>query len=99
MGSRVRLRNVVYLILLAGLLAVIWASYRGFTDTKSPTEKPLSDLLTALDNKQVVHGSFNNDQDRGGLGDTPAHDYQKLFSPRDEGAPVGKVYGNQLPVV
>jgi hypothetical protein len=31
--------------MLAGLLAVIWASYRSFTDTKAATEKPLSDLL------------------------------------------------------
>ncbi len=64
----------MYFILLAGLLAVIWASYRSFGSASSPSEKPLSDLLLALDGKQVVSGTFNSDGDRvdwkGASGDT-----------------------------
>src|SRR5260370_35825046 len=47
-----RHRSVYYLILLAGLLAVIFASYRSFNTAELP-QKPLSDLLTALDQKQA----------------------------------------------
>jgi hypothetical protein len=62
MASRFRRRNVVYVVMLAGLLAVVWASYRNFTDTKAPTEKPLSDLLTALDELpiEVIRPSTSN---------------------------------------
>jgi len=97
MVSRLRLRNVVYLILLAGLVAVVWASYRGFTDTKSPTEKPLSDLLTALDNKQVVHGSCTSDQDRVDWTDIHAHNYQTFYAPGYEATLIDKFHENQLP--
>jgi ATP-dependent Zn protease len=97
MVSRLRLRNVVYLILLAGLLAVVWASYRGFTDTKSPAERPLSDLLTALDNKQVVHGSFNSDQGSVDWTDIHAHDYQTFYAPGYEATLIDKFHESQLP--
>jgi len=58
--------------MLAGLLAVIWASYKSFGAAGSPSEKPLSDLLSALDQKQVASATLNagGDQvdwtDRGG---------------------------------
>jgi ATP-dependent Zn protease len=96
MVSRLRRRNVVYVVMLAGLLAVIWASYRSFTDTKAATEKPLSDLLTALDNKQVVHGTFNADQDRVQWTDIHAHDYQTFYAPGYEATLIDKFHESQL---
>jgi ATP-dependent Zn protease len=56
----VRRRNLLYAILLAALLAVIVASYQGSKAAKGLPEKPLSDLLTALDQKQVVSGTFDS---------------------------------------
>src|SRR5438874_13545360 len=97
MVSRLRLRNVVYLILLAGLVAVVWASYRGFTDTKSPAQKPLSDLLTARDTKQLVHGSFNRDQDRRDWTDIHAHDHQTFYAPAYEATLSDRFHDSQLP--
>jgi len=97
MVSRLRRRNVVYVIMLAGLLAVIWASYRSFTDIKAPAEKPLSELLTALDHKEVVHGTFNADQDRVDWTDIHAHDYQTFYAPGYEATLIDKFHESQLP--
>ena len=64
MASRLRRRSTIYLIGLAGLLAIIWASYQGFNRTAAPAEKPLSNLLTALDAGQVARGVFTTDGER-----------------------------------
>ena len=50
---RGRNRNIFYFILLAGLLAIIWASYKSFNQAVSPTEKSTYDLIQAADNGQV----------------------------------------------
>lgn len=99
MALRFRRRNVVYAIMLAGLLAVVWASYRGVTDAKAPAEKPLSDLLTALDEKQVVDGTFTSDQDRVDWTDTHAHHYQTFYSAGYEATLIDRFHENQLPIV
>lgn len=57
-------RRVFYLILMAGLLAIIWASYRSFSVTSAPSEKALGELLSALDSNQVAQGTFNADGNR-----------------------------------
>ena len=75
---RTRHRNTYYFILLAGLLAIIWAAYR--MTAVSPTEKPLSDLLTALDSKAVVSGTFQADADRVDWVDTSGHSYRTVFT-------------------
>jgi ATP-dependent Zn protease len=97
MALRFRRSNVVYLILVAGLFAVIWASYRSFSDTAAPTERPLSDLLTALDNKQVTHGSFNSDQTRVDWTDANPHPYRTFYPTGYESTLVDKFHENQLP--
>jgi len=97
MASRFRLRNVVYVILLAALVAVIWASYRSFTDSKAPTERPLSDLLTALDDKQVAHGTFNSDQDRVDWTDIRAGEYRTFYPIGYEATRVDKFQQGQVP--
>ena len=46
------------------MLAVIYASYRTLGLGGSPPEKSLSDLLTAVDQKQVASATLNADGDR-----------------------------------
>src|SRR5260370_32424708 len=84
-----RHRSVYYLILLAGLLAVIFASYRSFNTAELP-QKPLSDLLTALDQKQVVHGTFNSADARVDWTYEQAPGYRTVYPTRYEAALVGK---------
>jgi ATP-dependent Zn protease len=82
--------------LLAGLLAVIWVSYRSFGVT-SPPEKPLSDLLTALDNKQVANGTFTSDGDRVDWVDTGGEHYRTYVTAGYAGVLVDKFHENALP--
>ncbi|MDQ6883865.1 MAG: hypothetical protein M3077_06450 [Candidatus Dormibacteraeota bacterium] len=72
-------RGIIYAIILAGLLAVIWASYRSVSSTSTPTERPLSELLSALDAKQVTGGTFNADGDRVDWQDSGGHAYRTLY--------------------
>ena len=71
-------RNGIYLVLLAGLLAIIWASFRS-TSLSSAPDKPLSDLLTALDNNQVASGTFNADGNRVDWKDNSGGSYRTYY--------------------
>src|SRR5438094_2949687 len=64
MALRLSRRSTIYFILLAGLLAMIWASYQSFNHTTAPAGKRLGDLLTALDAGQVASGVFTSDGER-----------------------------------
>ncbi len=46
-------RNIVYFILLAGLLAIVLASLRSFNVTSQPTDKSLSEFISAIDQGYV----------------------------------------------
>src|SRR5207237_8959215 len=74
-----RRRRTIYFVLLAGLLAIIWASYQSFSGAGARAEKPLSDLLTALDDKQAASGVFKTDGDRVDWTDTQGGRYQTLL--------------------
>jgi ATP-dependent Zn protease len=63
MALRNRRRSAAYLVILAGLLAIVWASFRSFSTSQIP-EKSLGDLLTALDEKQVASSTFTSEGDR-----------------------------------
>src|SRR6266702_4420830 len=52
---RGRNRNIFYFILLAGLLAIIWASYKSFNTIAAPQDKTTADLIAAADAHQVNH--------------------------------------------
>src|SRR3979411_1176251 len=52
---RGRNRNIFYFILLAGLLAIIWASYKSFNTIAAPQEKSTADLIAAADAHQADH--------------------------------------------
>jgi len=77
MDSRPQRRNVLYLVLLAGLLAITWASYRS-VNTSQRAEKSLGDLLTAVDNHQVAGGTFSSEGDRVDWVDAHGNRYRTL---------------------
>jgi len=67
---RGRNRNIFYFILLAGLLAIIWASYKSFNTIAAPQEKSTADLITAADAHQIDHATIKSN------GTEIAWDYQ-----------------------
>jgi cell division protease FtsH len=50
---RGRNRNIFYFILLAGLLAIIWASYKSFNTIAAPADRTTSEFLTAADGGKI----------------------------------------------
>jgi len=54
-------------------------------------------LLTALDEKQVVRGTFNSDQDRVDWTDIHAHDYQTFYAAGYEATLIDRFHESQLP--
>jgi ATP-dependent Zn protease len=98
MGLRLRRRNAIYFILLAGLLAIIWASYQSFDQTAARAEKPLSDLLTALDGKHVAKGVFTTDGDRVDWTYTQGGRYRTFLPAGYSTVLVDKFHESQLPV-
>src|ERR1700687_4534222 len=50
---RGRNRNIFYFILLAGLLAIIWASYKSSTTTPAPSDRTASEFLAAADGGKI----------------------------------------------
>src|SRR5256714_14769057 len=90
MALRLSRRSTIYFILLAGLLAMIWASYQSLNHTTAPAGKPLGDLLTALDAGQVASGVFTSPggpRDRGGK---PGGRDRALPPGGDSATPVGQ---------
>ena len=98
MASLFRRRRAIYFVLLAGLLAIIWASYQSFDHTAMRADKPLSDLLTALDEKQVLNGVFTTDGDRVDWTDAEGGRYQTFLPAGYSTVLVDKFHEGQLPV-
>ncbi|TMF10158.1 MAG: ATP-dependent metallopeptidase FtsH/Yme1/Tma family protein [Chloroflexi bacterium] len=67
---RGRNRNIFYFVLLAGLLAIIWASYKSFNTIAAPQEKSTADLIAAADSHQIDHATIKSN------GTEIAWDYQ-----------------------
>src|SRR2546425_309496 len=57
---RGRNRNIFYFILLAGLLAIIWASYKSFNTIAAPQDKTTADLIAAADTHQIDHATIKS---------------------------------------
>jgi cell division protease FtsH len=55
---RGRNRNIFYFILLAGLLAIIWASYKSFNTIAAPQDKSTYELIAAADAHQIDHATI-----------------------------------------
>jgi hypothetical protein len=94
-----RRRNVLYAILLAALLAVIVASYQGFKTATALPEKPLSELLTALEPTQVVTGTFDSGDARVDWTDDHGQVYRTFYPTGYEAVLVDRFHQNQLTIV
>src|SRR5260370_7143523 len=57
---RARNRNIFYFILLAGLLAIIWASYKSFNTIAAPQERSTSELIAAADNHEITQATIKS---------------------------------------
>src|SRR5438128_9827987 len=57
---RGRNRNIFYFILLAGLLASIWASYKSFNTVAPPSERSTYDLIQAADQNKVKDATIKS---------------------------------------
>jgi cell division protease FtsH len=55
---RGRNRNIFYFILLAGLLAIIWASYKSFNSIAAPVDRSTAELISAADSHQIDHATI-----------------------------------------
>src|ERR1700726_4370745 len=55
---RGRNRNIFYFSLLAGLLAIIWASYKSFNTIAAPIEKSTYDLVQAADSHSIKQATI-----------------------------------------
>src|SRR5256886_15502046 len=97
MALRLRRRSTIYFILLAGLLAIIWASYQSVNQATAPAGKPLGDLLTALDAGQEASGVFTTD---GGRVDWVDHHGRRDRTPLPPGyspTPGGEFHPRRVP--
>src|SRR5437016_5721397 len=76
---RGRNRNIFYFILLAGLLAIIWASYKSFKNIAAPTDKTTFDLIQAADNKQIKQATIKSSGTEVDWTDTSGNHYKTTF--------------------
>jgi len=57
---RGRNRNIFYFILLAGLLAIIWASYKSFNTVAAPSDRSTSEFLQAADSHNIGEATIKS---------------------------------------
>ena len=57
---RGRNRNIFYFILLAGLLTIIWVSYKSFNTVAPPSERSTYDLIQAADQGKVKDATIKS---------------------------------------
>jgi len=94
--ERVRWRNVLYATLLAAVLAVIVLALQVVNSASAPPEKPLSDLLTALDQGQVVSGTFDSGDDHIDWSDPHGQRYRTFYPTGYEAVLVDKFHEDQV---
>jgi ATP-dependent Zn protease len=97
MALRSPRRNVLYGILLAGLLAVIWAAYQS-SSTSQHQVRSLGNLLTALDERQVAAGTFTGAGDRVTWSDMHGHTYETYLPAGYAGTLVDEFHQDRLSV-
>src|SRR3984893_6106145 len=76
---RGRNRNIFYFILLAGLLAIIWASYKSFNTIAAPTDKTTSELIQAADAHNVKQATIKGNGTEVDWTDTSGNRYKTTF--------------------
>ena len=76
---RGRNRNIFYFILLAGLLAIIWASYKSFNTIAAPTDKTTSELIQAADAHNVKQATIKGNGTEVDWTDNNGNHYKTTF--------------------
>ena len=76
---RGRNRNIFYFILLAGLLAIIWASYKSFNVAPAPTERTTSQLIQAADAHDIREATIKGNGTEVDWIDTNGKSYKTTF--------------------
>jgi cell division protease FtsH len=76
---RGRNRNIFYFILLAGLLAIIWASYKSFNVAPTPTDKTTSELIQAADSHNVRQATIKGNGTEVDWIDNAGNHYKTTF--------------------
>ncbi len=76
---RGRNRNIFYFILLAGLLAIIWASYKSFNSIAAPTDRTTSELIQAADAGNVKQATIKGNGTEVDWTDTSGKNYKTTF--------------------
>jgi len=76
---RGRNRNIFYFILLAGLLAIIWASYKSFNVAPTPTDKTTSELIQAADSHNVRQATIKGNGTEVDWVDNAGNHYKTTF--------------------
>src|SRR6202011_910347 len=76
---RGRNRNIFYFILLAGLLAIIWASYKSFNTIATPTDKTTSELIQAADNHTIRQATIKGKGTEVDWTDTAGNHFKTTF--------------------
>src|SRR5436853_7725232 len=62
---RGRNRNIFYFVLLAGLLAIIWASYKSFNTIPAPSDRSTSEFLQAADGGNIGKATIKSNGTEG----------------------------------
>jgi len=76
---RGRNRNIFYFILLAGLLAIIWASYKSFNQIAAPTDKTTSELIQAADSHNIKQATIKGNGTEVDWTDNAGDHYKTTF--------------------
>src|SRR6202165_260237 len=76
---RGRNRNIFYFILLAGLLAIIWASYKSFNSIAAPGDKTTSELIQAADSHEVKQAVIKGNGTEVDWTDTAGRSFKTTF--------------------
>ena len=76
---RGRNRNIFYFILLAGLLAIIWASYKSFNTIAAPLDKTTFELIQAADGHNIRQATIKGSGTEVDWTDTSGNHYKTTF--------------------
>src|SRR5438874_2645081 len=74
-----RNRNIFYFVLVAGVLAIIWASYKSFNTAPTPTDKTTSELIQAADNHNIRQATIKGNGTELDWTDTNGNNYKTTF--------------------
>ena len=74
-----RNRNIFYFVLLAGLLAIIYATYKSLNTATAPTDKSTYDLIQAADSHEINSATIKSSGTEVDWQDKAGKDYKTTF--------------------